>query len=328
MIIRPLEPGDRQLLVDGFERLSPESRYRRFFAQIPRLTERQLDYLTDVDQHDHVALIAIDEATGEGIGVARFVRTGPGVAEPAIVVVDDHQGRGVGSALLDRLVERAQEEGVTRFVAPVLAENVAAIRAFERLGDTTVEYHGPEVELTIELPARAPEPASGVRRLLRVVAAGGVEPALVLWHRLLPRPGVPRDRLRNVVIADEGEAALRLAGEVAAATEASLVVVAARAPLSDDADEVERRLERTAARLRARVRSLRTVVRRGDLGAILLDEALAERACLIVVSDPGGDETTAGRLLGSVWDHVSHNAQCDVLVARTPARGAASRRPS
>ena len=321
MIIRPLEPGDRQLLIDGFERLSPESRYRRFFAEIPRLTERQLDYLTDVDQHDHVALIAVDETTGEGIGVARFVRIGPGVAEPAIVVVDDWQGRGVGSALLDRLVERAHDVGVTRFVAPVLAQNLAAIRAFERLGDTKIEHHGPEVELTIELPARRAAPASAIRRLLREVAAGSVEPALVLWHRVLPRPGVPRDQLRNVVIADGGQPALRLAGEIAAATEASLVVAAAAAPLSDDGDEVERRLARTVAPIRGRVKDLRTVVRRGDLGAILLDVALAERARLIVVSDPGGDETTAGRLLGSVWDHVSHNARCNVLVARAPARG-------
>jgi RimJ/RimL family protein N-acetyltransferase len=318
MVIRPVEPSDRQLLVDGFERLSPESRYRRFFAEIPRLTERQLDYLTNVDQHDHVALIAIDESSGQGIGVARFVRTGAGIAEPAIVVVDDWQRQGVGSALLDRLVERAREEGIGRFVAPVLAENLASIRAFERLGDTTIEHHGAEVELTVELPEPPPEPGSGIRRLLRAVAAGAVEPALVIWHRLLPRRGVPRDQLRNVFIADDGEPALGLAGEIAAAVGASLVVAAARAPLVEDAGDVAERLERTAAPLRGRVKSLRTAARRGDLGAILLDEAITERARLIVVSDTGGDETIAGRLLGSVWGHVSHHAPCDVLIAREP----------
>src|SRR5687768_11845215 len=117
VVIRPLEPTDRELLAAGFERLSPESRYRRFFAAIPRLTERQLDYLTQVDQQDHVALVAVDDAAGDMIGVARFVRTAPGVAEPAVVVADDWHGRGVASALLDRLVERAQEEGIQRFVA-------------------------------------------------------------------------------------------------------------------------------------------------------------------------------------------------------------------
>src|SRR3954447_19399843 len=110
VVIRPLEPADREELAAGFARLSPESRYRRFFAPVAQLSERQLDYLTRVDQHDHVALVAVDDETGEGVGVARFVRTAPGVAEPAVVVADDHQHQGVGRALLDRLVERAREE--------------------------------------------------------------------------------------------------------------------------------------------------------------------------------------------------------------------------
>jgi len=86
-------------------------------------------------------------------------------------------------------------------------------------------------------------------------------------------------------------------------------VVAATSPrLGHDVGEQESGLERAAAPLRRWARSVRTVARRGDLGALLLDEAIAERARLIVVSDTGGDETAAGRLLGSVWDHVSHNA--------------------
>jgi GNAT superfamily N-acetyltransferase len=136
--IRPLEPDDRALLVAGFERLSPESRYRRFFGPMPHLRSRDVEYLTNVDHHDHEALVAVDPDTGDGVGVARYVRTGPGVAEPALVVVDDWQGRGLGSRLLDRLVERAQDEGVTRFEAPVLADNPEAIRVFERLGRTTI----------------------------------------------------------------------------------------------------------------------------------------------------------------------------------------------
>ena len=65
--------------------------------------------------------MAVADATGEGVGVARYVRTGPDVAEPAIVVVDGWQGRGVGSRLLDALVKRAREEGIRRFQAPVSA---------------------------------------------------------------------------------------------------------------------------------------------------------------------------------------------------------------
>lgn len=178
VVIRPIEPDDRTALVEGFGRLSPESRYRRFFAPVSHLTERDLDHLTRVDHHDHEALVAVEEETGEGVGVARYVRTGPDVAEPAIVVVDDWQGRGAGSRLLDALVERARAEGIRRFEAPVLACNAQAIHLLEGLGQTTRRQLGREVELTIDLAGN--EAAAHVRPLLREFAAGGLEPGRAL----------------------------------------------------------------------------------------------------------------------------------------------------
>ena len=316
MLIRPLQPADRELLVAGFEQLSPESRYRRFFSPVVELTERQLDYLTHVDQHDHVALVAVDKETGEALGVARFVRTGPGVAEPAIVVVDAHQGHGIGSALLERLVARAKEEGVTQFVAPVLADNPGAIAVLRQLGDTAIEHSGREVELTIELPTEPASRTAGVRALLRVVAAGAVSPGMVFWHRLRPRRGEPREMLRNAIVCDASEASIAVTESLVAATGAAAVVVAARNPLADEDEALDDQLERAAARLRRQGAEVRSVRRRGDLGAILLDEAILERGRLIVVADEGGDEGVAVRLIGSVWDHVSHHAPCDVLIAR------------
>jgi hypothetical protein len=73
--VRQGRSSDRQLLLRGFERLSPESRYRRFLAPIPELSEKMVHYLTEIDHHNHEAIIAVDEETGEGIGVARYVRT-------------------------------------------------------------------------------------------------------------------------------------------------------------------------------------------------------------------------------------------------------------
>ena len=72
--IRQGRRSDRELLLRGFERLSPESRYRRFLAPMPELSEDLVRYLTEIDHHDHEAMIALDERTGEGIGVARYVR--------------------------------------------------------------------------------------------------------------------------------------------------------------------------------------------------------------------------------------------------------------
>jgi hypothetical protein len=64
--IRPGRPDDRDLLRRGFERLSLESRYKRFLVPIPELTESMVDYLTEFDHHDHEAIVALDEESGEG----------------------------------------------------------------------------------------------------------------------------------------------------------------------------------------------------------------------------------------------------------------------
>ena len=74
MRIRQGHRFDRELLLRGFERLSSESRYRRFLVSRAELTDEMVRYLTEIDHHDHEAMIALDEDTAEGIGVARFVR--------------------------------------------------------------------------------------------------------------------------------------------------------------------------------------------------------------------------------------------------------------
>ena len=112
------------------------------------------------------------------------MRTGPDVAEPAIVVMDDWQGRGAGSRLLDALVERAQEEGIWHFEAPVLAYNADAIHMLEALGQMTWKHRGREVELTIDLPEV--EAAARVRALLWQFAIGAVDRGRSFLERLWP----------------------------------------------------------------------------------------------------------------------------------------------
>jgi GNAT superfamily N-acetyltransferase len=173
--IRQMRPSDRDGLAAGFARLSPESRYRRFLVPVPSLGARELDYLTRVDHRDHEALLAIDPATREGVAVARFVRTGEGVAEPALTVADDWQGRGVGTALLAALVSRARDEGIVLFEAPVLATNTEAIHVLESLGPTSRRRDGGVLTLRIELPAPGAEEGYW-RELLAQFAAGAAEP--------------------------------------------------------------------------------------------------------------------------------------------------------
>ncbi len=134
--VRPIGPGDKPQLQRGFERLSGDSVYKRFLSPLTELRPMDLIYLTEVDHHDHEALIAFDEQTGEPVGVARYVRsaTDPAAAEFAITVVDDWQRRGVGTELIRRLSDRARQEGVKRFTAVLLAENHEMRGLLEKLG--------------------------------------------------------------------------------------------------------------------------------------------------------------------------------------------------
>jgi GNAT superfamily N-acetyltransferase len=171
ILIRPIEPDDKAAIVSGFEKLSPESRYRRFFSPLQRLSARDLVFLTEVDHHDHEALIAQNEHH-EPLGVARYVReTDPHKAEVAVAVVDDWQGRGVATALLTHLADRARHEGVRVFTATILADNRDALGLMEALGDPRrVGAPSTTTELEIELPPLGL--GDRLRDALRHAAAG------------------------------------------------------------------------------------------------------------------------------------------------------------
>jgi nucleotide-binding universal stress UspA family protein/GNAT superfamily N-acetyltransferase len=318
--VRPIEPDDRDGLVAAFERLSPEARYRRFFGPVKRLSSRDLDFLTRVDHHDHEALVAVDPDTREGVGVARYVRTGDGVAEPAMVVADDWQGRGVARVLLDRLAGRAVAAGVHRFDAPVLADNPGAIRALERLGATSIRRNGREVELKIELPdQRSPdEPA---QRLLPAFASGVLEPARTLFGWIWPRRrGAPGDARRNLIVvgtdgSEHASDAVAVAAGLARASDAILHVVGVHPFLPTAQAERAEVVHRTAGDLRREGLHVHAVVRRGDPAYVLTDVAADERARLVVVG-AGRRGQAARRLLGGVADHVAERAPCDVLIVR------------
>ena len=183
--LRPIAAQDKPLLAASFERLSQESRYRRFFTTKQELSAAELDYLVDVDHSDHEAIIAIDPLSGEVIGVARYIRATDDaeVAEVAVTVADDWQGRGVGRALLGRLTYRARREGVRRFTALIQGDNRASLALAEGAGDTRRGSDSGEVELVVELP---PKRGTGARlvRALRAAAAGSLVPAQTLANRV------------------------------------------------------------------------------------------------------------------------------------------------
>ena len=167
--LRLLTPEDRPLVEAGFEALSDQTRYYRFFTHKRALTERELAYLTELDHYAHVAIGAVlaDDPTVP-LGVARFVRLGndPTAAEAAVVVVDPHQGQGLGRILLERLGEAAFERGVRRLEFTSLAEN-AALGALVRSTFTAVQASPIEEgtrDFTVHLASGAEHPLRHLRR--------------------------------------------------------------------------------------------------------------------------------------------------------------------
>ena len=128
VLIRQIRAADTPLVADIFDRLSDASRWLQFLGTKKELSPAELRYLTEVDHHDHEALAALDQPSGRGVGVARYIRlTGrPQTAEVAVTVVDGWQGRGLGTELLTQLSGRARQEGIRRFIAVASADNAAA----------------------------------------------------------------------------------------------------------------------------------------------------------------------------------------------------------
>jgi acyl-CoA synthetase (NDP forming)/RimJ/RimL family protein N-acetyltransferase len=142
--LRPISAGDRDLLVEFYAGVSAESKYLRFFAPMPELSERDLLRFTTVDHRDRVAFV-LTVAT-KMIAVGRFDRIPPEESSPeavranlveaevAFLVQDAHQGRGIANLLLEHLAQAGRERGVDRFVADVLPQNRRMIQIFREAG--------------------------------------------------------------------------------------------------------------------------------------------------------------------------------------------------
>ena len=153
VLIRQVQAADAPLLADGFARLSDRSRRMRFLARKDGLSAAEVRYFTDVDHRNHEALGAVSRADGRGVGVARYVRDtdDPQAAELAVTVVDDWQGRGLGTELLAELSARARQEGIRRFTALTAADNAAVAGLLRNMGAELVGYGPGTVEYEISL---------------------------------------------------------------------------------------------------------------------------------------------------------------------------------
>ncbi|MGW5698891.1 GNAT family N-acetyltransferase, partial [Streptomyces asiaticus] len=209
--IRPITTDDAQRLVSFYERVSDESKYYRFFAPYPRLSDRDVHRFTHHDYVDRVGLAAI--VGDEFIATVRYDRIdGRGMpaaapadeAEVAFLVQDAHQGRGVASALLEHIAAVARERGIRRFAAEVLPANNKMIKVFTDAGYTQKRsFEDGVVRLEFDLEPtdrslavmRAREQRAEARSVQRLLAPGSVA---VIGASRTPG-GVGRTVLRNLL---------------------------------------------------------------------------------------------------------------------------------
>ena len=188
--IRPIAPADAERLVDFYEQVSDESKYYRFFAPYPRLSDRDVRRFTHHDYDDRVGLAAT--VGGEFIATVRYDRIDASGrpapapadhAEVAFLVRDDYQGRGVASALLEHIGAVARERGIRRFTAEVLPANHKMIKVFTDAGySQRRSFEDGSVNLTFDLEPteqsvavmRAREQRAEARSVQRLLAPSSV----------------------------------------------------------------------------------------------------------------------------------------------------------
>jgi L-amino acid N-acyltransferase YncA len=155
--VRRLVPEDRAELAAAILRLSPQSRYLRFFAPRQKFSNGELTALTTLDGRHRDAIVALDPAGGHIVAVARYAElpSDPVTADVAITVCDELQGRGLGGALLDVVIGLATAAGFTRLHADVLAENRVAQALLRSRGfrSVTASWGVRELERPLAAPA-------------------------------------------------------------------------------------------------------------------------------------------------------------------------------
>ena len=152
--IRSLRPADQGQLLTAVGRTSKESLYRRFFGPKREFTDKEIEYFTNIDFVNHVALVAmVDQAGAESIvGGGRYIVVQPGTAELAFAVIDQYQGQAIGAALLNHLVVIARAAGLKQFIADVLPSNAPMLKLFGKCGlPVSKKRDGAAVKVSLQL---------------------------------------------------------------------------------------------------------------------------------------------------------------------------------
>lgn len=153
--IRTIRDSDAERLRVGIARMSPRSRYMRFFSGATTPPDWVIDRLLDADGDMHLAWGAIDTSDPEepAIGAVHAFRDAEdrGRAEFSVAILDDWHGMGLGKILTATLLLEARAEGIARFAMDTLAENASAIAFARLLGGERTEYDGSVLTYSLDV---------------------------------------------------------------------------------------------------------------------------------------------------------------------------------
>lgn len=182
IVLRSLRPTDGAIVEAVFACLSPRSRYARFLGLVKALSPQMLRSLTDVDDHDRIAIVAFsrDGAAEKPLGIARFTRSAedPELAEAAVAIIDEAQQKGLGRILSVALARAAVARGIRRFHGPVLRDNRAVRSLLDEVG-ATFRTTEDGLEFEVSLVDGGPHP---VRERLERVARNVLRAVTSLEH--------------------------------------------------------------------------------------------------------------------------------------------------
>ncbi len=286
-LVRPILPSDTEGIHRFHAGQSAESVYLRFFAPLPRISDKDVRRFTHVDYHSRVALVVLVRDEIAGIGRFDQLDEGDHCAEVAFNVADAHRGRGIGSVLLEHLADIGSSVGVRRFVAEVLPQNRRMLGVFQDAGfEVSHEYDDGLIAVSFDIE---PTDRSRAVRLAREHRAEGRSMRAVLEPASVAVVGVSRavDAVGSVAvrhIVDSGYAGqLYAVGKAAAGTTVSGVeVVASLSQLQGAADLVV---------IAVPASGVLDVVREGGMAG--------SKAVLILSSDFADAGTDQGRALQS-----------------------------
>ena len=144
--VRPIHPDDALMLQDLVQHLSPESRYFRFVSSMHELPPSMLARFTLIDYDREMALVAVFKERSAGadgqitetariVGVSRYI-TNPDQSscEFSLVVADDFSGKGLGSRLMESIMDVARDKGLSEMDGLVLANNPSMLKLMKSLG--------------------------------------------------------------------------------------------------------------------------------------------------------------------------------------------------